>query len=146
MVPKQNTGVKKWHFLGLIFRWHSLSLLNPSSIWANITSVLRAKVQISSRYSNKVTNCWSPRHCFMRQQKLEPTFENPKGMPVNSWRPKDLALEAVYFMSSSSMANWRYPWARSNEVNQLLLWTTCKVSSICSNGKASLTMMEFDLQ
>ena len=143
--PRNNTLVlKNWHFLGLIFRLHFLSLSNTRCIQSNISSMVGAKMQMSSRYSNKVTNCWSPKHCSIKWQKLEPAFKSPNGIQVNSYRPIELALNAVFFMSLSSIESWRYPWARSKDKNQLLLWTACRASSILGNGNASLTMMEFN--
>ena len=133
---------KNWHFLGLIFRLYCYSLSNTSSIWSNMSSIVGAKMQMSLRYSNKVTNCWSPKHCSTKQQKLEPAFESPNGIWVNSYKPIEPALNAVFLMSLSSIASWRYPCARSNEENQLLLWTTYRPSSVLGSGKASLTMME----
>ena len=103
-----------------------------------------AKMQMSSRYSNKVTNCWCPKHCSIKQQKLEPAFESLNGIWVNSYRPVELALNAVFFMLLSSIASWRYPWARSKDKNQLLLWTACRALTILCNGNASLTVMEFN--
>ena len=142
--PRNNTLVlKNWHFLGLIFWLNFLSLLNTRWIWSNISSVVGAKMQMSSRYSNKVTNCWSPKHCSIKQHKLEPAFDSLNGIWVNSYRPIELALNAVFFMSLSFIAGWRYPWARSKDKNQLLLWTACRALSILGNGNASLTVMEF---
>ena len=137
--PRNKTLVlKNWHFLGLILRLNFLSLSNTSWIQSNISSMVGAKMQMSSRYSNKVTNCWSPKHCSIKQQKLEPAFESPNGIQVNSYRPIEPALNAVFFMSLSCIASWRYPWARSKDENQLLLWTACRASSILGNGNVSL--------
>ena len=145
--PRKSTLVSKnWHFLGLIFRLYCFSLLNTSSIWSNMSSIVGAKMQMSLRYSNRVTNCWSPKHCSIKQQKLEPAFESPNGIQVNLYKPIELALNAVFLMSLSSIASWRYPCTRSKEENQLLLWTACRASSILGSGKASLTMMELSFQ
>ena len=86
---------KKWHFFVLIFKLKSLNLWNTISIWSNISSKLTAKMQISSRYSSKVTNCWSPKHISIRWQKLNPEFDKPKGILVNLYSP-DLAWNAVH--------------------------------------------------
>ena len=95
--PRKSTLVlKNWHFLGLIFRLQFLSLLNTSSIRSNISSVVWAKMQMLWRYSNRVTNCWSPRHCSIKRQKLEPAFESLNGIWVNSYKPIELALNAVF--------------------------------------------------
>ena len=142
---RNNTLVlKNWHFLGLIFKLNFLSLSNTRWIWSNIWSMVGAKIQMSSRYSNKVTNCWSPKHYSIKQQKLEPAFENPNSIQVNSYRPTEPALNTVFFVLLSSIASWRYPWVRSKDENQLLLWTACRASSILGNGNASLTVMEFN--
>ena len=69
---------KNWHFLGLIFRLNCFSLSNTSSIRSNILSIVGAKMQMSLRYSNRVTNCWSPKHCSIKRQKLEPAFKESK--------------------------------------------------------------------
>ena len=95
--PRNNTLVlKNWHFLGLIFRLKFLCLSYTRWMQPNI-SIVGAKMQMSSRYSNKVTNCWSPKHCSIKWQKLEPVFESPNGIWVNSYRPIELALNAVFF-------------------------------------------------
>ena len=44
-------------------------------------------------------------------------------------------------MSASSIANCKYPWVRSNEVNQTAALTACSASSICGKGKESHTVM-----
>ena len=83
--PRKSTLVSKnWHFLGLIFKLNCLSLLNTSSIQSNIPFIVGAKMQLSSRYSNRVTNCWSPKHCSIKWQKLEPAFKSPNHIWVNS--------------------------------------------------------------
>ena len=40
---------------------------------------------------------------------------------MNSYKPDDPVRNAVLWMSASSIANCKYPWARSNEVNQTVL-------------------------
>ena len=63
--PRKRTLVSKnWHFLGLIFRLNCFSLSNTSSIRSNISFIVGAKMQMSLRYSNRVTNCWFPQALF----------------------------------------------------------------------------------
>ena len=59
-------------------------------------------------------------------------------MGVNSYRPEEPALNAVFLMSSSAMANCKYPCARSKELKTLQLCTTCNASSMWGKGNASL--------
>ena len=46
-------------------------------------------------------------------------------------------------MSASSIANCKYPWAKSNEVNQTAAFTACKASSIWGKGNESHIVMAF---
>ena len=98
--PRKSKLVSKnWHFLGLIFRLYCFSLLNTSSIQSNILSIVGTKIQMSSRYSNRVTNCWCLKHCSIKWQKLEPPFKSPNDIWVNSYKPIEPALNAVFLMS-----------------------------------------------
>ena len=145
--PRKSTLVwKNWHFLGLIFKLNCFSLFNTSSIWCNKSSIEWAKMQMSPRYSNRVTNYWSPKHCSFKLQKLKPAFKIPNDIWINSYKPIELALNAVFLMSLSSIISWRYPCPRPKEENQLLLWTACRASSILGSGKVSLTKMELSFQ
>ena len=94
---------KKWHFLDFIFKLNSSIHLNTNSMWSNILSMLVANRQILSRYNRSVTNCLSPRHISMRWQKLDLELDNLNGICVNSYKPDDPALNAVFQMSASSM-------------------------------------------
>ena len=95
--PRKSTlALKNWHFLGLFFKLNCLNLSNTSSMQSNMSLIVRAKMQMSLKYSNRVTNCWSPKHCSIKQQKLEPTFESLNGIQVNSYKPIELALNAVF--------------------------------------------------
>ena len=132
------------HFFGFIFKLKSLSQLNTNLIWSNMVLTSRAKMQMASRYNTKVTNCWSPRHCSIKLQKLEPALDRPKGMWVNLYRPEEPVLNAVFLMSSSAIANCKYPCTRSKEVKTLQLCTTCKASSMWGKGNASQMVMEFN--
>ena len=143
MSQKQHTSAKILALFRLNFQIKFLSLSNTRWIRSNISSMVRVKMQMSSSYSNKVTNWWSPKHCSIKQQKLEPAFESLNGIWVNSYKPIEPALNAVFFMLLCSIASWRYPWARSKNENQLLLWKACRALSILGNGNASLTVMEF---
>ena len=87
---------KKWHFFGLIFKLKSLSLPGTISIWSNISMTLAVKMHISSRYNSKVTNCWSPKHISISWQKLDPKFDNPDGIFVNSYNPDNQAQMLSY--------------------------------------------------
>ena len=141
--PENTTlGWKKWHFLGLIFRWKFLSLLNTISICSNIASTLGAKIQMSLRYSKRVVNCWSPKHCSIRWLRLDSALDNPRGTQVNSYSPHDPTLNVFFLISSSTMASCKYPWVTSKEVNQLLWWTACNASSVHGRGNASLMVIE----
>ena len=73
----------------------------------------------------------------MRRQKLAPALDKPKGIRVNSYKPDDPAQNAVLWMSASSIANCKYPWARSNEVNQTAAFTAWRASSIRGRGNES---------
>ena len=96
MTLKEYKSIKNWHFLGLIFKLNCLSLLNTSSIWSNILSIVGAKIQMSLRYRKRVTNCWFPKHCSIKKQKLEPAFHSLNGIQVNSDKPIELTLNAVF--------------------------------------------------
>ena len=144
MTQKDHTTLKEITFFGLIFRLKAFSQLNTNSIRSNMVLTSGAKIQMSSRYSSKVTNCWSPRHCSINLQKLDPALDRPKGMQVNSYRPEEPALIAVFFMSSSDMANYKYPCARSKEVKTLQLCTACNASSMWGKGIVSKMVMEFN--
>ena len=65
-------------------------------------------------------------------------------MQVNLYRPEEPALNAVFLISSSVIANCKYPCARLKEVKTLQLCTTCNASSMQGKGNASLMVMEFN--
>ena len=134
------------HFLGLIFKLNCLSLSNTSSSQSNISVIVKAKMQVSLRYNNRVTNCWSYKHCSIKQQKLETTFESLNSIWVNLYKPIEPALNAAFFMLLSSITNCRNPHTRSNEENHLLQWTAYRASSILCSGKASLIMIKLCFQ
>ena len=118
----------------MLYQW-DVSLSSSSLIQSNMSSIVRAKMKMSMRNSNRVTNCWSPKHCSIKWQKLEPTFESLNGIWMSSYKSVELALNAVSFMLLSSITSWRYPCTRSNEENQLLLWTAYRASSILKKWK-----------
>ena len=108
----------------LIFKLNNLSQLNTNSVWSNMVLTSGAKIQMSSRYSSKVIHCWSPRHGSINLQKLDLTFDRPKGIWVNVYRAEEPALNVVFLMSSSAIANCKYSCTRSKEVKTLLLLST----------------------
>ena len=55
--PERLYWPKKVTFFGLIFKLKDLSQLNTNLIWSNMALTSGAKIQMSSRYSSKVTNC-----------------------------------------------------------------------------------------
>ena len=87
--------------------------------------------------------CWSPRHIFIRWQKLAPALDKPNGIWVNLYRPDEPAWKAVFTISISSIASWRYHWARSKDVNHTTALTACSASSILGNGNESWTVIAF---
>ena len=145
VTQKDHTSLKEITFFGLIFKLRAFSQLNTNSVWSNMVLTSGAKIQMSSRCSSKVTNCWSLRQCSINLQKLDPTLDRPNGMWVNSYRPEEPDLNAVFLMLSSAMANCKYPCARLKEVKTLQLCTTCNASSMRGKGNASWMVMEFNL-
>ena len=89
-----------WSLSWILYSW-----LITNLIWSNVALTSGAKIQMSSRYSSKVTNCWSPRYCSNNLQQLYLAFERPKGIWVNQYRPEGPALNAVFCISSSAIAN-----------------------------------------
>ena len=82
--PWNKALVSKMAFVGLILRLNCLSLLNSSSVQSSISSVAGAKMQMSSRYSRRVTNCWSLTHYSIKWQKLESTKQRSNSLHANS--------------------------------------------------------------
>ena len=103
MSQKQHTSAKILALFRLNFQIKFLSLSNTRWIRSNISSMVRVKMQMSSSYSNKVTNWWSPKHCSIKQQKLEPAFESLNGIWVNSYKPIEPALNAVFLCCSAPL-------------------------------------------
>ena len=50
------------------------------------------------------------------------SYDMTKGIWVNSYRPQEPALNMVFLMSSSAIANCKCPYTRSKEVKTLLLY------------------------
>ena len=65
---------------------------------------------------------------------------------VNSYNLLDPALKAVFLMSFSSMAIWRYPWARSKDENHMAAWTARRAFSVIGRGILSLMEVTLSLQ
>ena len=55
--PERSHWPEKGNIFGLIFKLKDLNRLNTNSIWSNMVLTSGAKIQMSSRYSSKVTNC-----------------------------------------------------------------------------------------
>ena len=132
--PEKSHWPEKITSFGLIFKLNDLSWFNTNWIWSNIVLASGAKIQMLSRHSSKVTNSWSPRHCSIKLQKLDLVCDRPKGIQVNFYRPEEPALNVVFLMLSSAIANCKYPFTRSKEVKKLILCT----------AYASLMVMEFN--
>ena len=92
-------------FLAWFSSLKDLSQLNINSIWSNMALTSGAKIQMSSGYSSKVTNCWSPRLCSINLLNLDLSFDSPKVIQVNSYRPEEPAVNVVFLISSSAIAN-----------------------------------------
>ena len=103
---------KKWYFFSLIFKLKSFNLWNTISIQSNISSPLAVKTHICSRYSSRVTNCWSPEHIFIRKQKLDPEFDKPTGILVNLYNPDDPAWNVDLWIYVSTASICRLPCAK----------------------------------
>ena len=89
-----------------------------------------------------VTNVWSPKHISIKFQKLDPEFNSPNSILVNSCNPEDPAWNAVLWISASATGICKYPCTKLNEENHWQLCTACSALSILSKGKASLITIE----
>ena len=103
-------------------------------------------MQMSSRQNRSIRYCWSPRHISMRWQNLYQHWRDQKEYELNYYKPDDPAQNAVLWMSASSIANCKYPWAESKEVNQTTTLTACRAPSICGDEKELQRVMAFRAQ
>ena len=145
VTQKNCAGLKKIQFLACFyFKLNDLSWLNTISIWSNMALTSGAKIEMSLRYSSMMKTVDHQDIATLTGTCLTQHLTGQKGIWANSYRPEEPALNVDFLMSSSAIANCKYPSAMSKEVKTLLICNDCRASSIWGKGNASLMVMEFN--